>query len=70
MQYPLTIKPVQGAGSVSAPIAKNQPELEVRAQVLLEAGKGPVLLENYESGSEVNINIILANGTLLYYGIK
>ena len=70
LPFPLIIKPVRGSGSVGVHIVKNESEIMSTSQQLLEAGKGPLLVETYASGPEVDISMVVMNETLLFHEIN
>ena len=69
-QFPLIIKPIRGSGSVGVHIVKDESETMETSQRLLKAGKGPLLLETYASGPEIDINMVILAGRLLFFEIN
>lgn len=70
LPYPLIVKPVRGSGSVGVHIVKDESEMVAASEQLLEAGKGPLLIETYASGPEIDLNMVLLDGRLLFYEIN
>lgn len=70
ISYPLITKQVQSSGSVGVHVVKSSAELLATSQAMLKAGRRPPLIEPYEIGPEVDVNLVLLDGRLLFYEIN
>ncbi len=64
MQYPLIVKPIDGAGSRGLDLINNENELKEKVKKCSDFGtSGDVLLEEYMQGPEVSVEVLVVNGT-------